>query len=97
MTPQRKRDAIEEMLKSEGWAALKEEIKNSILQAAYQLADNQNMPLEEVHFRRGSMWAARKFLDLPDSISAILQNEILLDAAQKGEIKTEERYGPHPL
>ena len=87
MTPQRKRDAIEEMLKSEGWVALQEEIRKSILQAAYQLADNQNMPLEEVHFRRGSMWAARKFLELPEAVSAILQNEILLDAANRGETK----------
>jgi hypothetical protein len=51
------------------------------------LSDNSNMPLEEVHFRRGSMWAARKFLELPDAVSAIMQNDILLDAANRGETK----------
>lgn len=85
MTPQEKRDAIEELIKSTGWTVLKQEIQNSILQAAYQLSDNAGMPLEEVHFRRGSMWAARKFLELPDAVSAIMQNDLLLDAANKAQ------------
>ena len=97
MTPNEKREAIEDLLKSSGWAVIKEEMQSSILQAAFQLSDNANMPIEEMHFRRGSMWAARKFVELPNSVSALLQNDILLDAANRGELKTDERYGPNPL
>lgn len=96
MTDTHKRDALEELLKSSGWEVLKEEMKNSILQAAFQISDNPNMPIEEMHFRRGSMWAARKFVELPSSLQALLNNDILLDAANRGELKTDERYGPNP-
>lgn len=43
------------------------------------------MPLDEIHFRRGAMWAARKFLELPNQVEAILKNELLMDAALKAE------------
>jgi hypothetical protein len=42
-----------------------------------------------VHFRRGSMWAARKFVDLPTAVSQILNNNILMDAANRGELKQD--------
>ena len=75
------------MLKSKGWAVIQEEIEKSILQAAFQLCDGPAMSIEEVHFRRGSMWAARKFIDLPEVVSQILNNNILMDAAHLGELK----------
>lgn len=87
MTPQEKREAIEELIKSPGWGVLRQEMENSILQAAYQLSDGANMPVEEIHFRRGSMWAARKFTELPEALSAIINNDILMDAANRGELK----------
>lgn len=96
MTPNERREAIEELTKSAGWTILKEEMEKSILQAAYQLSDNPTMTPDEMHFRRGSMWAARKFVELPEAISAVINNDILLDAANRGELNTEERYGPHP-
>ena len=83
MTPQERRDEIEKLINSAGWTVLKEEMERSILQAAYQLCDNSNMPPEEMHFRRGSMWAARKFIDLPNAVSAILLNDVLLETASK--------------
>tara|TARA_B100000780_G_scaffold146758_1_gene102526 strand:+ start:307 stop:552 length:246 start_codon:yes stop_codon:yes gene_type:complete len=75
------------MLKSKGWQVVQEEMEKSILQAAYQLCDGPAMSIEEVHFRRGSMWAARKFIDLPEVVSQILNNNILMDAAHLGELK----------
>lgn len=93
MTPKQKREAIENLVKSDGWAVLREEMEKAILLAAYQISDNGAMPIDEVHFRRGSMWAARKFIELPDNVSRILANDILMDAAAQGEVKPE-RYGP---
>ena len=62
-------------------------MEKSILQAAFQLCDGPAMTEEEMHFRRGSMWAARKFIELPDVVSQILNNNILMDAANRGELK----------
>jgi len=87
MTPKQKQVAIDTMLKSKGWQVIQEEMENSILQAAYQLCDGPAMSIEEVHFRRGSMWAARKFVDLPSMVSQVLSNNILMDAANRGELK----------
>ena len=87
MTPKQKQVAIDTLLKSKGWQVIQEEMENSILQAAYQLCDGPAMSIEEVHFRRGSMWAARKFVDLPSMVSQVLNNNILMDAANRGELK----------
>jgi|TARA_R110002074_G_scaffold326354_1_gene496674 hypothetical protein len=89
MTPKQKQVAVDTMLKSKGWAVIQEEMEKSILQAAFQLCDGPAMPIDEVHFRRGSMWAARKFTDLPTVVSQILNNNILMDAANRGELKQD--------
>ena len=97
MTDTQRRDSLDELLNSSGWEVLKEEMKNSILQAAFQISDNANMPVDEINFRRGTIWAARKFVELPTAVQALLNNDILMDAANRGELKTDERYGPNPL
>lgn len=94
MTPKQKQVAVDAMLKSKGWQVIKDEMEKSILQAAYQLCDGPAMPIEEVHFRRGSMWAARKFVDLPDVVSQVLNNDILMDAANRGELKQDATASP---
>tara|TARA_R110000822_G_scaffold51009_7_gene132836 strand:- start:212 stop:502 length:291 start_codon:yes stop_codon:yes gene_type:complete len=96
MTDTQRRDSLDELLNSSGWEVLKEEMKNSILQAAFQISDNANMPVDEINFRRGTIWAARKFVELPSSIHQLLSNDILMDAANRGELKMDERYGPNP-
>jgi len=97
MTKKQKYEELEKLLKTQGWTILQEEMRKSILQAAYQLAERSDMPVEEMHFRRGAMWAAKKFLDLPEAVKALLNNDILMEAVQKGEIKTDERYGPQNM
>lgn len=83
MTPKRKQEAIEKLLKSEGWAVLKEHMEAAILEAAYRLVGSASMPIDEVHFRRGSIWAAKRFLEMPDQVSALLTGELLMEAARK--------------
>jgi hypothetical protein len=94
MTKKQKADALQKLLDSAGWQVLQEQMEASILQAAYQLVEQRNMPLEEVHFRRGSIWAARKFLDLPSQIKSILDNDLLMDAALKAESQTKGATAP---
>jgi hypothetical protein len=78
-----KTQALETLLSSEGWAVLNEQMNAAILQAAFQLVDQQNMTLDEIHYRRGAMWAARQFLNMPSQIKQIMDGELLMDAAMK--------------
>ena len=73
--------SIREMKETRGWAVCAEVMQSEITQAAYQMADNSRMPVDEMHFRRGAIWAARKLLELPDAIAARLENELLLEDA----------------
>lgn len=95
MTKKQKADAIQKLLDSEGWKVLQEQMEASILQAAFQLVEQRNTPIEDIHFRRGSMWAARKFLDLPSQIKSILDNDLLMDAAIKAESQTKGATAPN--
>jgi hypothetical protein len=90
MTKKQQADGLQNLLDSPGWSVLREQMEASILQAAYQMVEQRNMPLEEVHFRRGAIWAARKFLDLPSQIKSLLDNDLLMDAALKAELKNPD-------
>ena len=87
-------EILSEFQKSDAWTVLEQEMKEAILQAALQLTDQGgNMTNEEIHFRRGAMWAAQKFLDLPSVLVSRLENELLLDAAQQGKPITSKLNG----
>lgn len=75
--------SVKEMKDSKGWAACADIMRDEITQAAYQMADNPRMPVDEMHFRRGAIWAARKLLELPEAIVARLENELTLENALK--------------
>ena len=94
MTKKQQADALQKLLDSPGWPVLKEQMEASILQAAFQLVEQRNMPLEEVHFRRGAIWAARKFIELPSQVKSILDNDILMDAAMKAGSKPTGATAP---
>lgn len=66
---------------SRGWTYIEEVMEKEIVGAALGMANNANMPVEEMHFRRGSIWAAKQLLDLPDRLQAHLENSIALEAA----------------
>jgi hypothetical protein len=78
MTPASKIKAIDGLTKSQGWNVLREIMEEEILQAAMQIADNSNMTLDEINFRRGSIWAAKTMLDLPERLRMKLEAETAL-------------------
>lgn len=49
-----------------------------ILQAAMAIAETPNMPLDEINFRRGSIWAAKSMLEIPTKLKMKLQAEAAL-------------------
>ena len=73
--------AVMELEASAGWAHAKATVQDDILRAAYNIAESPNMTLDEINFRRGAMWAARRLLELPAALRLRLENDILMEAA----------------
>jgi hypothetical protein len=73
---------ITELKESDGWLYLRDTvIKDDILKAALDLAENKPMTPDEFNFRRGTMHAAKSFCDIPDKVIANLTNELAFDQA----------------
>lgn len=84
MTPQQKLKAVDSLSSSKGWAVMKEVMEAEVLQAAMAIAETPNMPLDEINFRRGAIWAANRMLELPSRLRMKLESEsALLDIEPK--------------
>ena len=59
MTPTAKLKAVDNLLNSKGWTIVLEIMHEEILASAMSIAETPSMELEEINFRRGSIWARR--------------------------------------
>lgn len=89
MTKQEEARVLEELLSSNGWGVLQRKMQDEILTAAYQLADNKQLSVDEINFRRGAMWAARRMIELPTNMKMLIDNELLMEAATEAELKNQ--------
>jgi len=71
--------AIDDLMKSKGWQILNQIMKDEIVSSAMSIADNASMDIQEINFRRGSIWAAKQMLDMPVRLRQKLEAEIALD------------------
>ena len=84
-------DIMIKLKESDGWKYLTETIiKEDILKAALDMAENKPMTPDEFNFRRGSMHAAHSFSGIPDKIIAQYEAQVNWDesleaAKEKGE------------
>jgi hypothetical protein len=78
MTPKSKIKAINDLTSSKGWLIIQEVMQDEILQAAMAIAETPSMPLDEINFRRGSIWAAKTMLELPERLRMKLEAEAAL-------------------
>jgi len=85
MTPKSKIKAIDGLTKSQGWRVMREVMEQEILQAAMQIAETPSMPLDEINFRRGSIWAAKTMLELPERLRMKLEAENILTKDDNAE------------
>lgn len=76
-------DAISDLMKSRGWQLLTDVITTDIVEAAKQFAVNPLMTEKEIDFRRGAMYAAMNFLDVPKKLRAKFEAAALLDHANE--------------
>ena len=78
MTPQTKLKAVETVFKSRGWAVIHEIMEDDIVAAAMVIADNPQMSIDEINYRRGAIWAAKRLLSLPERLKQHLMADIAL-------------------
>lgn len=83
MKPEQKIQAIEALSKSKGWMVLKEVMEDELVQAAMAIAHSPSMPVDEINFRRGSIWAAERMLELPSRLRMKLESEAALSDMDK--------------
>jgi len=57
MNPKQALNLIKELQRSDGWKYLKSVMDTEIIQASHAISDGMNMPMEEIHYRRGAIWA----------------------------------------
>jgi hypothetical protein len=90
MGPKEQVKAVNELSKSKGWAVIRQVMEQEVLQAAMAIAETANMPLDEINFRRGSIWAANRMLELPDRLRMKLESEAaLLDVDDRKKANQE--------
>tara|TARA_R110002153_G_scaffold4714_1_gene22214 strand:- start:473 stop:742 length:270 start_codon:yes stop_codon:yes gene_type:complete len=79
VTPKAELSAIEALEKSKGWIVLRKVMEDEIVSAAMAIAENPNMSLDEINFRRGSIFAAKALLDMPTRLKSKLYGEVALN------------------
>jgi|GEM_PF-1591955 len=84
---------IEKLTTSRGWAILTETMRNEMVLAASQIAENRKMDLDEVNFRRGAIWAAQQLLNMPELMLARLEGDILIAASKEALKPTPAKAG----
>lgn len=73
---------LREVRHSPGWATVTEAIKDDVLQACLQMADNPMMTEKEMDFRRGAISAARNFVNVLDLLISKTEGELLIASAE---------------
>ena len=89
MKPNAKLKAVKE-LKSNGWRVMVEVMQEEILASAMSIADSAKMDVDEINFRRGSIWAAKQLLEMPIRLRVRLESEAALDAVDDSKKSADQ-------
>ena len=89
MTLQEQLRVLDELIDSPAWNLLKDQMNKDILMAAYQLSDNAPVTVDELHFKRGAIWAGRRMIDMPEQMKTMINNELIMQMAQADYNKTD--------
>ena len=73
--------ALETLVRSRGWAVLVEVMNAEILASARSMGDSASMATDEVHFRRGAIFAADRLIKMPELLINNLGASILFEEA----------------
>lgn len=78
MKPHLQLKALAELEASKGWTILRSTMEREVVQAAMAIAQTPQMPLDEINFRRGAIWAAQQLLELPQRLKLRAEAEVSL-------------------
>lgn len=67
--------ALKALVASQGWKVLGSYLQADVLDAAVQMSQPQSISSEDLHFRRGAMWAAARLLRAPEELIFKIENE----------------------
>lgn len=88
MNSKEKLRKLRELEKSSGWEVLVKIMEDEIVSSAMAIAESASMPLDEINFRRGSIYAAKRLLELPSRLAIKLENEIVMEDAKDDKKST---------
>jgi hypothetical protein len=71
--------ALQDLVATRGWAIVRDVMEREIVTAAMAIADNPNMTIDEINFRRGAIWAGKQLTDVPTRLTRILETDIRID------------------
>lgn len=71
--------ALQDLVATRGWAIVRDVMEREIVTAAMAIAENPNMTLDEINFRRGAIWAGKQLTDVPTRLMRILEADVRLD------------------
>lgn len=82
--------ALDELLKSRGWALVHAAMKDDIVALAMLMAENRSLTKDQIDFMRGSMWAAKQLIDVPQKLRRKLESDITLANATRAATAAQE-------
>jgi len=82
--------ALNTLDKNKGWQLLRKIMEEEIVASAMAIADKTEMSVDEINFRRGTIWAAKQMLNLPEKARIKFENEIALDRDDKVQSNIED-------
>lgn len=82
------------MRDSRGWQLLAEAVQKDMLIVACGLADTPDMPVAEMHFRRGRISADRAFPSILDALIQAAETEVLMASADDPQTLPDQPAAP---
>lgn len=85
MTPKRKLEALRKLKKNDGWSVIHEVMEQELVALAKKVGQSPSMPMDQIRFSQGALWAAERLLDLPDRLITKLENDERLTPPTKDD------------
>ena len=89
MKPEEAIKAVNQLRESSGWQYIRQAVEADILNAAIGFGLSPDMPEKVIDFKRGAIWAANSFAQLPDRLIQSLENEITFNSAKAEQEKSK--------
>lgn len=76
-------EQLVDLIQHPGWLYLEAIMQKEIVEAALQIAEPKPYSDQDLDFKRGALWAAKKLIELPARQKQVLENELLMEAAKE--------------